>query len=99
MLTCLKKVARLRNAFYTITCVQSALWLVQFEKIVKNVVFQLAAISTLYLLIYIEQISLDGLTGPVNFNEYGQRKKTDLEILNLRNNSFKKVGGIIGCRY
>ncbi|XP_020619406.1 uncharacterized protein LOC110057163 [Orbicella faveolata] len=44
------------------------------------------------MLTCLKKISLDGLTGPVNFNEYGQRKKTDLEILNLRNNSFKKIG-------
>ena len=40
------------------------------------------------------QVNLDGLTGPINFNEYGKRKGVDLEILNLRNNSFKKVSSI-----
>ena len=37
------------------------------------------------------QVSLDGVTGPVQFNEDGKRRETQLEILNLRNNSFKKV--------
>ena len=37
------------------------------------------------------QVNLDGLTGPVQFNEYGNRKGINLEILNLQNNSFIKV--------
>lgn len=38
-----------------------------------------------------KQVSLDGLTGPVKFNENGKRRKIELEILNLRNNLFKSV--------
>ena len=34
---------------------------------------------------------MDGLTGPIKFDENGKRKGIELEILNLRNNSFKKV--------
>ncbi|XP_078384348.1 glutamate receptor 4-like isoform X2 [Oculina patagonica] len=40
----------------------------------------------------IRKVSLDGLTGPVQFNTYGKRKGIELEVLNLRNNSFKKIG-------
>ena len=34
---------------------------------------------------------MDGLTGPVKFSEDGKRTRVELEILNLRNNSFVKV--------
>ena len=34
---------------------------------------------------------MDGLTGPIKFDENGKRKGIELEILNLRNNSFKEV--------
>jgi len=34
---------------------------------------------------------MDGLTGPIHFDEYGTRTEIELEILNLRNNSFTKV--------
>ncbi|XP_078383344.1 glutamate receptor ionotropic, kainate 2-like [Oculina patagonica] len=40
----------------------------------------------------ITEVSLDGLTGPVKFNENGKRRKIELEILNLRNNLFKSIG-------
>ncbi|XP_078382291.1 glutamate receptor 2-like [Oculina patagonica] len=40
----------------------------------------------------IKKVNLDGLTGPIQFNENGKRKEIELEILNLRNNSFKKIG-------
>ncbi len=40
---------------------------------------------------YYEQVYLDGLTGPVQFNEYGRRREIELEVLNLRNNSFERV--------
>ena len=36
---------------------------------------------------------MDGLTGPIHFDEYGTRTDIKLEILNLRNNFFKKVSG------
>ncbi|XP_078384338.1 glutamate receptor ionotropic, kainate 2-like isoform X1 [Oculina patagonica] len=39
-----------------------------------------------------KQVHLDGITGPVQINEYGKRKGIELEISNLRNNSFKKIG-------
>ncbi|KAL9962101.1 hypothetical protein ACROYT_G031173 [Oculina patagonica] len=41
---------------------------------------------------YYEQVYLDGLTGPVQFNEYGRRREIELEVLNLRNNSFERIG-------
>lgn len=34
---------------------------------------------------------MDGLTGPIHFDKYGTRRDIELEILNLRNNSFKNV--------
>ena len=34
---------------------------------------------------------LIGSTGPIHSNEYGKRKGIELEILNLRYNSFQKV--------
>ena len=34
---------------------------------------------------------MDGITGPVKFNENGERREIEFEILNLRNNTFKKV--------
>ncbi|KAL9962068.1 hypothetical protein ACROYT_G031137 [Oculina patagonica] len=37
-------------------------------------------------------VNLSGLTGPIQFNEYGQRKGIELEILNLQNNSLIKIG-------
>ena len=39
-----------------------------------------------------KQVNLDGMTGRLQFNEHGERKGIQLETLNLRNNSFKKVG-------
>ena len=41
------------------------------------------------------QVNLSGITRLVRFDEDGKRTKVDLEILNLRNNSFKKVSS---CR-
>ena len=38
-----------------------------------------------------QQVNLDGLTGSVHFNEHGNRKGITLEILNLQNDSFRKV--------
>ena len=43
------------------------------------------------LYFYLEQVHLDGITGPVQFDEYGKRKEIDLEVLNLRNNFFERV--------
>ena len=40
------------------------------------------------------QVNLNGLTGLIQFNKEGERKGFDFEILNLRNNSFSKVGRI-----
>ncbi|XP_020619404.1 glutamate receptor 4-like [Orbicella faveolata] len=37
------------------------------------------------------QAKLNDSTGPIHFNEYGKRKGIELDILNLRNNSFQKV--------
>ena len=34
---------------------------------------------------------MNGSTGPIQFNEYGKREGIELEIVNLRNNSFKTV--------
>ena len=45
----------------------------------------------LTILLFYKQASLDGLTGPIHFSEDGARTKIELDILNLRNNSFKKV--------
>ena len=40
---------------------------------------------------------MNGLTGPIKFDENGKRKGIELEILNLRNNSFKKVRRKVPC--
>lgn len=45
----------------------------------------------LTILLFYKQASLDGLTGPIHFSEDGARTKIELDILNLRNDSFKKV--------
>lgn len=37
------------------------------------------------------QAKLNDSTEPIHFNEYGKRKGIELDILNLRNNSFQKV--------
>ena len=34
---------------------------------------------------------MDGVTGPVQFDEHGRRRVVAMDILNLRNNSFKVV--------
>jgi len=44
------------------------------------------------LLDCIKKVNLDGITGEVQFDENGRRNGIQLEILNLRNNSFKKIG-------
>lgn len=44
------------------------------------------------MLLFFKQASLDGLTGPLHFSEDGARTNIEMDILNLRNNSFKKVG-------
>ena len=41
--------------------------------------------------VYYKQVYLDGITGPVQFNEDGKRREIELEVLNLRNNKFEKV--------
>ena len=38
-----------------------------------------------------QQVNFDGVTGPVRFNKDGKRAGVRLEILNLRNDSFRKV--------
>ena len=43
------------------------------------------------MLLLFKQASLDGLTGPLHFSEDGARTKIEMDILNLRNNSFKKL--------
>ena len=39
----------------------------------------------------IRQVNFDGITGSVRFNEDGERAAVQLEILNLRNDSFQQV--------
>ncbi|CAH3015262.1 unnamed protein product, partial [Porites evermanni] len=38
------------------------------------------------------KVTFDGVTGPVRFSQDGKRAGAQLEILNLRNGSFRKVG-------
>ena len=38
---------------------------------------------------------MDGLTGPIHFDEHGTRTNIELQILNLRNNFFKNVSDSI----
>ena len=38
-----------------------------------------------------QQVNFDGVTGPVRFSQDGKRAGVRLEILNLRNDSFRKV--------
>ena len=44
-----------------------------------------------------QQVNFDGVTGPVRFNKDGKREGVRLEILNLRNDSFRKVSTKIKC--
>ncbi|XP_078382294.1 glutamate receptor ionotropic, kainate 2-like [Oculina patagonica] len=44
------------------------------------------------MLTCIRKVYLDGITGPVRFNENGMRREIELDILNLQNNSFQKIG-------
>ncbi|XP_078376095.1 glutamate receptor 4-like isoform X2 [Oculina patagonica] len=44
------------------------------------------------MLTCIKQVYLDGLTGPVQFNKFGKRREIELEVLNLRNNLFQRIG-------
>ena len=39
----------------------------------------------------IRQVNFDGMTGSVRFSEGGERAGVQLEILNLRNDSFEQV--------
>ncbi|XP_068737746.1 glutamate receptor 4-like isoform X2 [Montipora capricornis] len=39
-----------------------------------------------------KKVNIDGVTGPVKFDDDGKRTAVELEILNLRNNSFVKIG-------
>lgn len=39
----------------------------------------------------LSQVGMEGLTGPVHFDDYGKRRGINLEIINLRGNSFTKV--------
>lgn len=39
----------------------------------------------------IPQVNFDGITGSVRFSEDGERAAVELEILNLRNDSFQQV--------
>lgn len=45
----------------------------------------------MYSLLNNKKVNLDGLTGPVQFSENGMRRNIELDVLNLRNNSFTKV--------
>ena len=50
------------------------------------------AVDHFYCLPFVcEQVNLDGATGNIEFNEKGKRTGVELDILNLRNNSFVKV--------
>lgn len=49
--------------------------------------------------VILSQVKLNGSTGPIHFNEYGKRKGIELEILNLRNNSFQKVSNDVSNMY
>ncbi|XP_078383275.1 glutamate receptor ionotropic, kainate 2-like isoform X2 [Oculina patagonica] len=44
------------------------------------------------MLTCMKKVSTVGVTGPIRFNGYGKRAGIELEILNLRNSSFKNVG-------
>ena len=44
-----------------------------------------------------QQVNFDGVTGPVRFSQDGKRAGAQLEILNLRNGSFRKVSTKIKC--
>ncbi|XP_078377925.1 glutamate receptor ionotropic, kainate 3-like [Oculina patagonica] len=44
------------------------------------------------MLTCIKQVYLDGLTGPVQFNKFGKRREIELEVLNLRDNLFRRIG-------
>ena len=44
-----------------------------------------------------QQVNFDGVTGPVRFSQDGKRAVVRLEILNLRNDSFRKVSTKIKC--
>ena len=44
-----------------------------------------------------QQVTFDGVTGPVRFSQDGKRAGAQLEILNLRNSSFRKVSTKIKC--
>ena len=44
-----------------------------------------------------QQVTFDGVTGPVRFSQDGKRAGAQLEILNLRNGSFRKVSTKIKC--
>ena len=46
-----------------------------------------------------QQVNIDGITGPVKFNEDGMRAEVELDILNLRNNSFVKVSTTVEVIY
>ena len=39
----------------------------------------------------IRQVNFDGITGSVRFSEDGERAAVQLEIMNLRNDSFQQV--------
>ncbi|XP_078384334.1 glutamate receptor 2-like [Oculina patagonica] len=52
----------------------------------------ISSVDTDAMLACLRKVYLDGITGTINFNEHGKRKGVDLEILNLRNNSYKKIG-------
>ena len=41
------------------------------------------------------QVNINGFTGPIKFDDNGIRKGIGMEILNLRNNSFKKVRSVV----
>ena len=42
-----------------------------------------------------KQVKFEGKTGPVYFDEYGERRGIRLEILNLQNDSLTTVGKIV----
>ena len=42
-------------------------------------------------------MKLNGKTGKVQFDENGNRKEINLDILNLQNNSFQRVSTSVVC--
>lgn len=46
----------------------------------------------MFTFLRMKQVVLRGMTGLLQFSERGERERIELEILNLQNNYFKRVG-------